>query len=182
MKIKLLLFAFIASLVMVPNSIAKSASFSRGQEIKPEDKLKLNSEQKETRERITAIKRERIRNYFGKMIVRIEATIERLEKLIARIETRIKIINDNNDEINTTDIEKNVSESKEKLTEIKAKLSILSSKLETLLNSEKPGDEFKNVRESLGNIILDLKNVHRLLVQVVGDIKGLRIGDLNNEE
>lgn len=182
MRIKLLILTFVASFVVVPSALAQNTTVTSRQEKRIEVKERIASKQAEIRQRLNAVKRERIRNHFGKMIVRIEATIERLEKLISRIENRIKIIKDKEEDINTTNVEKTVSESKVELEKAKADLSTLKTNFETMLDSEDPKEEFKNVKDSLKNIVEHLKSVHNLLVHLIGDIKGLRVGDLNNEE
>ena len=183
MKLKLLTFFVLCSLTVVPSVFAQTSTpFSRREEKRIEIREQLAVKQAEIRQRLTAVRRERIRNYFGKMIVRLEATIERLEKLITRIEARIKIIKDKNEEINTTEVEKTVSEAKATIVKAKTELANLKTNLETMLESDDPKTSFKNVRESLKTVITFIKDTHKLLVQTIGDIKGLRVGDTDNEE
>lgn len=127
----------------------------------------------EIRNKISAVKRERIRSHFGKMIVRIEATIERIEKLIERIESRI---GDN------SKVQETVDKAKEELTKAKLELTALKLQLENLLDSDDPKLVFNQIQDSLKVIKDYLRKTHVLLVRSIGELKGLRVGDNNNEE
>jgi len=168
MKSKIFIFLVLSFFVFTPSVFAQTTTpFNK----RIEKRIEI-------REKLSAIRRERIRNFFGKMVVRLEATVERLEKLTTRIEARIKIIKDKNEDINTTEVEKTVSEAKIAITKAKTELANLKINLETMLESNDPKIEFANVRKSLKDIIQYLKDTHKLLVQVIGDIKGLRVGDI----
>lgn len=148
--------------VIVPNIQAKNITAGNKSEVKEEVKIK-----------ITAVRRERIRSYFGKMVVRIEATIERIEKLIERIEIRI----DNNYKTRDT-----VNKAKTELAKAKLELDSLKLQLENLLESDDPKLVFGQIQDSLKIIKGYLRKTHVLLVQTIGELKGLRVGNNNNEE
>ena len=67
MKIKLALIALVTSLVVVPNAFAETTPFPTRQEKRIEVREQIASRQAEIRQRLNAVKRERIRNYFGKI-------------------------------------------------------------------------------------------------------------------
>ena len=46
-----------------------------------------------------------------------------------------------------------------------------------MLSSENPGEVIKDIRISIISIKNNLKEVHSILVSVVGQIRGLRIGN-----
>jgi len=121
-------------------------------------------------QKLSAIRRERIMNYSNKMIVRLDATVERLEKLITRIEKR-----------DVSEIKTSLNEAEQKLTLVELNVVALRDSLSSMTTVEDPKAEFEKVRETLKGIQNDLKEVHSKLVKLVGDIKGLRVGENKNE-
>lgn len=128
------------------------------------------------RERISEQKKIRIRNFFGRLTRRMEAAISRLERLIARIEARIAKIEAADSEIDTSDAKETLTEAKTKLTEVKAALADAQDGLEDILSAEDPKEAFRNARDLIKGIKEQLIEIHRLLVQAIGEIKGLRVG------
>ena len=63
----------------------------------------------------------------------------------------------------------------------KDKISELEGMEEDLTTSETPKTVFEELRGKLDSIKNDVKKVHGLLVHVIGDLKGLRVGDNKNE-
>lgn len=183
MKMKLFLILALGFLILTPSALAQTASPSpRNQGRRAEVTATIEAKREENRSRVTAVRRERIRSFFGKMVVRIEATIERLEKLIERLEQRIASIKKNEEELNTTKAENAIKEAKKTIEKAKLELTTLKAELETLLVSDEPKVVFGQIQESLKTIKGYLKDTHVLLVQTIGEIKGLRVGDTNNEE
>ena len=139
-------------------------------------------ERKASREaQLTNLRRERIRLYWSRIHTRISALVERSERLISRIESRLAIIENNNKNIHTTKITSQLTDAKNLLALTKLDLTKADEKIEEALSSTNPQDAFKEVREIVSDIKANLKEVHRLLVSVIGGIKGLRVGqnDLN---
>lgn len=163
MKVKLLLLLTLVYLGFTPSVLAQTSTPLTRREVK---KTEISL-------RLSAIRRERIRSYFGKMIVRIEATIERLEKLITRIESRI---GDN------SKVQETVNKAKTELAKAKLELATLKLQLENLLESDDPKLVFGQIQDSLKIIKGYLRKTHVLLVQTIGELKGLRVGNNNNEE
>lgn len=139
-------------------------------------KTPLPTKKAEIRERLTEKRRELIRQFFTRMIRRLEAAISRLEKLISRIESRLAKLESQGE--NVAKIREEVENAKTKLTSAKADLELAKSKLETVLASDDPKEAFKEVREIIKNVKTQLIEVHRILVHVIGDIKGLRAGQI----
>lgn len=157
------------TLVLTPQVLAETATpSSRPNPKRQEIRVKIKEKKAERLEKLSAIKRERIMNYSNKMIVRLEATVERLEKLITRIEERIT---------NKTTL----NEAKQKLTLVKSNVAALKDSLSNMTTVEDPKAEFEKVREALKGIQNDFKEVHSKLVKLVGDIKGLRVGENKND-
>ncbi len=183
MKIKLFLILALGFFVLTPPVFAQTTRPSpKNQGVRAEARATIEARREENQNRITAVKRERIRSFFGKMVVRIEATIERLEKLIERLETRIASIKKNNEELDTTKAEDTIKAAKVTIEKAKTELASLKTQLEELLNSDEPKIVFGQIQESLKTIKDYLKETHVLLVQTIGEIKGLRVGDTQNEE
>jgi len=182
MKIKLFLILALGFLVLTPPVLAQTTRPSpRNQGVRAEVRATIEARREENQNRITAVRRERIRSFFGKMVVRIEATIERLEKLIERLETRIASIKEGEEDLDTTKAEDAIKEAKTTIEKAKLELTSLKARLEELLASDEPKLVFGQIQESLKTIKGYLKETHVLLVQTIGEIKGLRVGDTNEE-
>ncbi len=151
-------------------------------EEKREEMRKRVEERKATKEAEIKEKRgERIKHYWELLGKRIQATIERLEKLIGRIESRLAKIKEANPEKDFSSVEANIKEAKELLADAEAKYDEAGDALEDLLESEDPKNAFKKLREDIKDIKDILSKVHRILVHVIGDIKGLRVGQTGNQ-
>lgn len=151
---------------------------------------KLNQVKEEVRKRVEARKatqeaevkerrRERLEFHWGILEKRILATINRLMKLTERIESRIAKIKESNPEVDTEDIEEQVTEAKSLLEDAKLKYDEAKSNMLTLLEAEDPKAAFEDLKESISDIKDTLVDVHRMLVLIIGDIRGLRVGNSN---
>ena len=127
--------------------------------------------------RLGARKKEIIRNHFLRMTKRLEAAINRLNRLITRIESRIAKIEANNKDINAEPIKKDIQKAKDKLLLATNKLNEVKIKIDDVLQSNTPKEAFAEAKNMIQEIKKDLVEVHRLLVKVIGDIKGLRVGN-----
>ncbi|HJX46194.1 MAG TPA: hypothetical protein VJ399_03460 [Patescibacteria group bacterium] len=127
--------------------------------------------------RIQEKKKELIRNYFSRLSIRMEAAIARLEKLIKRIENRVAIIKSENSGIDTALIDSEIIKAKDLLEHAKTELIAVNGIIEDTLTSNDPKTAFVVVRDSIKNVKNDLVEVHRILVHLIGDIKGLRVGN-----
>lgn len=149
------------------------------------EQIKARIEEKVTErtEKLNAVRKERVLNFSNKMVVRFESVVARIEKLISRIETRISKIEDEEEsDIRVEPIKQSVDEAKQKLALVKIKISSLKTDIEVMVESDEPKTAFENVKTAVDEIRDGLKEVHTLLVKVIGDIKGLRVGENSNEE
>lgn len=126
--------------------------------------------------RLAELRRVRIRFYFGRLVRRLEAAINRLERLIERIESRLEKFEQEDEDLDTTSIHENLNEAKHLLDESRANIEASSDNLESVLDSENPHASFSIIRDIIKDIKENLIEVHRILVHVIGDIKGLRTG------
>lgn len=144
-----------------------------------EERIEIRTQEREerraTREaRLAETRRARISAFFDHLTKRLEALLERLGILIDRIESRLDKIAEAGEDIDTASVEADIEEAKDLLAETEDLLSALD--VEIFLENEDPKAAFAEVRERIQEIKLNLIEVHRILVHVIGDIKGLRVG------
>lgn len=179
MKLKLsfltsLLFVFL----LIPQSVSAQNTRSKptpGVVVNARVKTELKNSGEENRVKLSLVRKEKIMSYSNKLTVRLDAMVERLKLLITRIEARILKIEESDEEIALTETKSTMTEAKQLLVGIDGELILLKENLANIPEAEDPKQMFENVRTSLMSIKEDLKEVHQLLVKVVGDIKGLRI-------
>jgi methyl-accepting chemotaxis protein len=148
-----------------------------GQEIQQQTKERIQERVATIEAKLNVRKKEIIRNHFLRMTKRLEAAINRLNRLITRIESRIAKIEANNEDINTEPIKKDIQKAKDKLLLATNKLNEAKIKIDDVLQSNTPKETFAEVKNMIQEIKKDLVEVHRLLVKVIGNIKGLRVGN-----
>jgi len=148
-----------------------------GQEIQQQTKERIQEQVATIEARLNVRKKEIIRNHFLKMTKRLEAAVNRLNRLITRIESRIAKIELNNKNIDTKAIKKDVQKAKDKLLLTTNKLNEAKIKIDGLLESNTPKEAFTEVRDIIKEIKQYLTDIHGILVKVIGDIKGLRVGN-----
>ncbi len=136
----------------------------------------LQQKKEQIRERLSEIRKTRIRNFFGRLITRMEKRVERIGKLITRIESRIAKIKEAEPDIDTSSIEKELNDAKAKLEEVGTAIADAKASLEDILSSEDPKEAFSSVKNLIKEIKTSLIKIHRQLVNIIGDIKGLRVG------
>ena len=138
-------------------------------------RTQLREERRATREaRLAETRKARITAFFDRLTRRLEALLERLSILISRIESRLDKITQAGEDIDTTSVEADIQEAKDLLAETEDLLNVLE--VETFLENDDPKAAFAEVKERIQQIKMNLIEVHRILVHVIGDIKGLRIG------
>ncbi|MBL7036894.1 hypothetical protein ISR94_03625 [Candidatus Microgenomates bacterium] len=167
-----------------PNTSAKVQAKNRintDEPVRGDIRQKTETKREEVQVKLSASRRERIRSFSGKMVTRIEALIERLGNLIARMEARIVKINEGESDINTTQAASDIAEAKVLLASASTSLTDMSAAMDSVLESDDPKNAFIEVRTILKDIKADLKEIHRLLVHSIGELKGLRVGDTNEE-
>ncbi|OGM20024.1 hypothetical protein A2863_02395 [Candidatus Woesebacteria bacterium RIFCSPHIGHO2_01_FULL_38_9b] len=193
--IKLSIIYFVI-LLLTPSFVnAQTPTLSRTQikqptirQMKVERQLLLEQKRLELQERLQDKKasreaqlnqkrQDRIKKYWGMLEKRLNAAIERLERLVNRLDSRIAKIKSSGEDIDASEEESVLLEAKQKLTDAKAQLEIADSMLDEVLTSQNPKEAFDIIRETVKDIKSDLIEIHRMLVQVIGDLKGLRVGN-----
>ncbi len=118
-----------------------------------------------------------IRTFFNRMTDRMDAAVVRLETLISRIESRIAKIKAEDPSTNLTEVEGDLTRAKTTLAEARADLAAAEANLETVLSSNNPKEAFALLKTTLAGVKSKLVQTHKTLVHLIGDIKGLRVGE-----
>ena len=126
---------------------------------------------------LAAHKKLKIENLFNIVKRRLLATIERLESLIGRIESRLAKIEGENEDIETAKIKSDLEIAKDILIDAKANLQEAERKLALALESDDPRGGYLEVKVLMREVATDLKEAKMILAHLIGDIRGLRIGN-----
>jgi hypothetical protein len=145
-------------------------------EKRAEIQARIEENQETTRERVSERRRIRIRAFFNQMVLRIEAAISRLLRLIDRIEARLDKIELADETIDTEKIRQDLNLSQGKLNRCQTALEEAKESLEDILSSETPKEDFSQIKELIREIKSLLIEIHLELVDLIDDIKGLRVG------
>lgn len=142
------------------------------------EELQTNREERKASQaaRLTERRRTIVQSQYQHMGLRIEAMINRLNILITRIESRVSQLEQEDGDLDTSLITADLEQAKLLTDEASANLVTVGDSLGVLLDSDDPRAVFKDVKLDVVEIKNNLKEVHRLLVKVIGDIKGLRVG------
>lgn len=130
------------------------------------------------RAKIAAVRVERIRAYFRRMINKLESAIERLEAIATKIENRIdKFQNERG---------KDVSQARAKLQSARqhidlAKQSLQNTKdtFEQAITSDSPRENFEKVRAKIKETTEHIRQAHRALVDAIIVLKGASMPSQN---
>ena len=125
---------------------------------------------------------EKIRAYWQRLKTRLLAAVERIERLVERIESRLAKVEEGSSDSDTTSINDDLEKAKALLSDASVKIETADELVEDALASQNPKEAFKVVRNLVKDIKEDLVEVHRLLVHLIGDIRGLRVGQGKNVE
>lgn len=165
-----------------PNGDSLNAKLQQRLELREEKLLEIqnriqNRELKTaSREaRLTELRQNLIKKYYLQMSKRLWATIDRLDVLITRIDARIKIFDAETDD-DLTAVNTDINQAKSLLTETRAILVSSDGMIDTATLSGSPKESFDLIKLNIQEIKDDLKEVHGLLVHVIGDLEGLRVG------
>lgn len=162
-------------------SVTQAERIQEREEKMMELKERIEEKKASVSARLEERKRVRVEGFWQKLTTRLSAAVDRLDMLIQRIESRLSTIEQNNPDEDTTDIHEQLDQARNDLADAKTKLSALDEIAQEALGSENPKDAFEVVRESIKEVKELLVEVHRTLVHVIGDVRGLRVGqeDLN---
>ena len=126
---------------------------------------------------LSEIRKTRARDHFGRLYTRFAAAINRINTLIVRIESRLSTIKEEDPSADTTHIESAIASAKALLLDAQMDLEAASDNFDEVLESDDPKATFQLIKDTVIGIKDKLVEVHRILVSVIGDIKGLRVGN-----
>lgn len=121
----------------------------------------------------------RIQLLFGKVATRMESAINRLYTLIERMEARLEIFTEEGE--NVEGIQGEIDSAKELLASAEESLAVANTGLEEVVASDDPKAGFVYIKDAVKDIKSTLIEAHSILVQVIGDMKGLRVGVTDNQ-
>lgn len=127
--------------------------------------------------KLTQAKVTNIHRYWNNLGLRFTALIDRLEILVSRIDSRLTAIETEDFTLDTESIHESLDSANLLLNEAKDTLSQADEDFTEMLESEDPKAIFEIVKEAMSQVKDNLKEVHTILVKVIGDIKGLRVGE-----
>lgn len=179
MKGLLVLFLALFSLTLVPTAFAQTspAPTTKSRPVRLGTPVSTEKRLGEGQGVLPAVRKVKIMDFSNRMLFRLEALVDRLQTLIDRIEARIAKIEESGEDIDTEPIKELVDEAKAKLAVLKVQIAELKVEFGDLPDSDDPKSQFIEVRESITEVKILLKEIHAMLVSVVGDIKGLRVGN-----
>lgn len=166
-KFAILLVLFLLTLLFTPIVQAQS----------PSPKTKNLMERKEEVKSNKNSKTKKINLYWTIIRERHEATIKRLEKVILRLEQRIVKTEIESEDLDITSAKEELANAKDMLEEAKDSFEALNDNMELIVNTEFSKETFFLAKENSSQIKSDLKEVHKILVHIIGNLKGLRVGN-----
>jgi hypothetical protein len=119
----------------------------------------------------------RTREFYGRLYTRFTAAIKRLDILTTRIDSRLASIKEENPEIDTSEVEEKIVEAKSLLLDAQMDLDAANENFDEVLESDDPKATFQLIKDTVMGVKDKLIEVHKILVSVIGDIKGLRVGN-----
>lgn len=184
-KSALVVFALML-LVAFPVSAQTPTASPSPREVRQQEALAQREERSEERQlRIAENRMLQIRAFFARTNTRIQAALARLENLIARIEARLAKINETDPDLDTTQIAANLEEANLLLTETSTMfdelLATLPEWFDEFVESDNPREMFLAKKAEYAEIRMNLVEVHTMLTHIIGDVKGLRIGNTERE-
>lgn len=184
-KSALIVLALMLVVVLPASAQTPSATPNQGQ-VRKQEALAQREERSEERElRLLESRMLQIRAFFARANNRMQAAIARLENLITRIEARIAKINETDPDLDTTQIEADLEEASLLLTETMGMFDDLVTGLpewfDELVESEDPRAMFVAKKAEYSEIKMNLIEVHTMLTHIIGDVKGLRLGNTEAE-
>lgn len=148
--------------------------------LKIEEKIATREAAKEQlRAKLEEKAQNRIRSLFGRVVTRMESAISRLDTLIGRMEARLAIFAEEGESV--ADIQSEIESAKTLLASAEESLAVAEAGLEEVVTSEDPRAGYIYIKDAVKNIKSTLVDVHSILVQVIGDMKGLRVGATENQ-
>lgn len=153
----------------------RSRAKSRLEEKRQSLKNKITDKRKE----ISQERKAKIQEIFERMTTFLVAAIAREEKLIERIQSRLDKLSQAGKDV--AGVQQSLEQAKAKLEQAASDASSLEGIGGDVLATENPSSTFRTAKEMVQSVKRELQEVHKMLTSIIGDIKGLRVGETKNE-
>ncbi len=138
------------------------------------------TEKRATQEaKLNQIRVRNLTNYYNNLIRRLNAYSDRLQQLIDRIETRLDKIEPTLVKGDINEIKEDLALAQEDLDKAKQDIVDLKDLFDEMILSDNPMLKYSELRGEVRLIIEQFKSIHNSLVKTLGNIRGLRTGQLN---
>ncbi len=176
------LFLINPNLVCAEDSTSSPKPFvQRVQTAREEIKERSATREAERKERLDNLRKSIVTNFFDNMIKRLQAAEDRLNKILTRIESRVAKIKLENPSKDLTKVDADIALVKTKLADTQTKINTTKTDFDAMIASTAPKELFKTVKDDISAIKKDLQDIRRMLSQIIGEIKGLRVGETEKE-
>jgi chromosome segregation ATPase len=145
------------------------------QEKVQEKKVELEQKKASVEAKIKDLRNQRIMSYWSNIQDRLQGVINRLNNITDRINSRLAIVETQTTK-DLTGIRDQIAQAQETIADAQIKLNAINTDFDSVLNSSNPQTAFKGLITDIKAIRDDLVKAHRLLIHVIGDIQGLRVG------
>ncbi len=134
------------------------------------DKKEARQEKRaEVGQRLEKKQAERIKNYVGHVIQRLEAAITRLTRIADRLEERIVKLEAA--KLDLSEARKLLAVARTEIESARQVIAGIPAVVEAMASSDTPKDNFNQVREIINGATASLKNAHRAVVQAIAATK-----------
>ncbi len=182
---KLAVFVLIASLFAIATTVTKAHDsedspkpfIQKLQNVRQEFKEKSATREGERKEKMDDLRKSIVSNFFNIMLKRLQSAQDRLTKIMTRIETRVVKIKSEDPSKDLTKVDAEIASTKDDLLDNQAKIDTLKTDFDAMITSTSPRELFKNVKVDIKDVKDGLQNIRRSLSQIIGDIKGLHVGE-----
>ncbi|OGD52711.1 hypothetical protein A3J78_00265 [Candidatus Beckwithbacteria bacterium RBG_13_35_6] len=143
---------------------------------KQEIKLNIQEKQATMTAKLNDQRKLNITKYFNQMIERLEAVLIKLNQQVSRIESRLAKLKQEDSGLDTKEIEQWIADAKDRLSATNEAILTAKNSLPVILENNDPKAAFADVKALIKEIKAQLQETHRILVHVIGLIKGLKVG------
>lgn len=146
---------------------------SRLEDKREELKKEVQGKREEAKKKIEVKRQEKIGQAYQKLTEKVNKIALRFEELIVKVESRLDKLSETQD---VSSVQAQVESAKDKIAQAKADLASLEGIGSDVASSSNPKSSFATSRQMFQDVKKELDEAHKILVSVIGDIKGLMIG------
>lgn len=149
----------------------------RVRDVRQDIKENIASREGQRQTNIAALRKDIVTNFFNMMLGRFEAAQDRLTKILTRIESRVAKIKSADPSKDLTPVDSEIASVKTALADNQTKIDTLKTDFDSAIASTTPKERFKTVFGDISTIKRDLESIRKSLSKIIGDIKGLHVGE-----